>query len=105
MKLFSLFHIKEAIKVVQPLLLGKIILYFENYDPGDQRSLWMVYGYAAAMSLSTFGADYPPTSLLLPCPKNRHEDQSGHVSHDIQEGQWRFLQGWLQIFSLLEMFQ
>ncbi|XP_037318658.2 ATP-binding cassette sub-family C member 4-like isoform X2 [Pungitius pungitius] len=45
----------EAIKVVQPLLLGKIILYFENYDPDDQRSLHMVYGYAAAMSLSTFG--------------------------------------------------
>ncbi|XP_049425689.1 ATP-binding cassette sub-family C member 4-like [Epinephelus fuscoguttatus] len=44
----------EAIKVVQPLLLGQIILYFENYDPDDQRSLSMVYGYAAAMSLSTF---------------------------------------------------
>lgn len=39
----------------QPLLLGKIILYFENYDPDDQESLYMVYGYAAAMSLSTFG--------------------------------------------------
>ncbi|XP_071321048.1 ATP-binding cassette sub-family C member 4-like isoform X2 [Trachinotus anak] len=45
----------EAIKVVQPLLLGKIIQYFENYDPDDQRSLYIVYGYAAAMSLSTFG--------------------------------------------------
>ncbi|XP_033471881.1 ATP-binding cassette sub-family C member 4-like isoform X2 [Epinephelus lanceolatus] len=44
----------EAIKVVQPLLLGQIILYFENYDPDDQSSLSMVYGYAAAMSLSTF---------------------------------------------------
>eukprot|EP00064_Thunnus_orientalis_P009638 superscaffoldBa00001238_g9663 len=49
--LFSL----EAIKVIQPLLMGKIILYFENYDPDDQRSLHMAYGYAAAMSLSTFG--------------------------------------------------
>ncbi|XP_040034735.2 ATP-binding cassette sub-family C member 4 isoform X1 [Gasterosteus aculeatus] len=45
----------EAIKVVQPLLLGKIILYFENYDPDDQTSLHEVYGYAAAMSLCTFG--------------------------------------------------
>ncbi|XP_038572955.1 multidrug resistance-associated protein 4-like isoform X2 [Micropterus salmoides] len=45
----------EAIKVIQPLLLREIILYFENYDPDDQRSLYMVYGYAAVMSLSTFG--------------------------------------------------
>ncbi|XP_060888303.1 ATP-binding cassette sub-family C member 4-like [Labrus mixtus] len=49
--LFSL----EAIKVIQPLLLWKIIQYFETYDPDDQRSLYMVYGYAAAMSLSAFG--------------------------------------------------
>jgi len=46
---------KEAIKVIQPLLLGKIIQYFENYHPDDQRSLHMAYGYAAAMSVSTFG--------------------------------------------------
>ncbi|KAM6893505.1 ATP-binding cassette sub-family C member 4-like [Xenentodon cancila] len=45
----------EVIKVLQPLLLGQIIQYFENYDPDDQRSLYMVYGYAAAMSVSTFG--------------------------------------------------
>ncbi|XP_070711624.1 ATP-binding cassette sub-family C member 4-like [Pempheris klunzingeri] len=45
----------ETIKVIQPLLLWKIIHYFENYDPDDQRSLCMVYGYAAAMSLSAFG--------------------------------------------------
>ncbi|TNN61497.1 Multidrug resistance-associated protein 4 [Liparis tanakae] len=45
----------EAIKVMQPLLLGKIIMYFEHYDPDDQRSLYMVYGYAVAMSLSAFG--------------------------------------------------
>ncbi|XP_061571906.1 ATP-binding cassette sub-family C member 4-like [Cololabis saira] len=45
----------EAIKVIQPLLLGQIIQYFENYDPDDQRSLYMVYGYAAAMSVSAFG--------------------------------------------------
>ncbi|XP_054479604.1 ATP-binding cassette sub-family C member 4-like [Anoplopoma fimbria] len=45
----------EAIKAIQPLLLGKVIMYFENYDPDDLRSLYMVYGYAAAMSLSAFG--------------------------------------------------
>ncbi|KAM3584831.1 uncharacterized protein V6R79_000382 [Siganus canaliculatus] len=45
----------EAIKVIQPLLLWKIIQYFENYDPDDHRSLVMVYGYATAMSLSAFG--------------------------------------------------
>uniref|UniRef100_UPI0037E8F146 ATP-binding cassette sub-family C member 4-like n=1 Tax=Semicossyphus pulcher TaxID=241346 RepID=UPI0037E8F146 len=45
----------EAIKVFQPLLLWKIIQYFENYDPDDHRSLHMVYAYAAAMSISAFG--------------------------------------------------
>nr|XP_046238010.1 ATP-binding cassette sub-family C member 4-like isoform X2 [Scatophagus argus]XP_046238011.1 ATP-binding cassette sub-family C member 4-like isoform X2 [Scatophagus argus]XP_046238012.1 ATP-binding cassette sub-family C member 4-like isoform X2 [Scatophagus argus]XP_046238013.1 ATP-binding cassette sub-family C member 4-like isoform X2 [Scatophagus argus] len=45
----------EVIKVIQPLLLWKIIQYFESYDPRDQRSLYMGYGYAAAMSLSAFG--------------------------------------------------
>ncbi|KAM9766343.1 ATP-binding cassette sub-family C member 4-like [Menidia menidia] len=45
----------EAIKVIQPLLLGKIIQYFESSRPDDQRSLHMVYVYAAAMSIFTFG--------------------------------------------------
>uniref|UniRef100_A0A3Q2PI33 Multidrug resistance-associated protein 4 n=1 Tax=Fundulus heteroclitus TaxID=8078 RepID=A0A3Q2PI33_FUNHE len=45
----------EAIKVVQPLLLGKIIEFFENYRQEDTGSLYMAYGYAAAMSVSTFG--------------------------------------------------
>ncbi|XP_033832984.1 ATP-binding cassette sub-family C member 4-like isoform X1 [Periophthalmus magnuspinnatus] len=48
----------EAIKVLQPLLLGKIILFFENYDPSDERSLWLAYTYAAAISLSTFGLTF-----------------------------------------------
>ncbi|KAK5891406.1 hypothetical protein CgunFtcFv8_018661 [Champsocephalus gunnari] len=42
----------EAIKVIQPLLLGEVILFFENYD--EQTSLRMVYVYAAAMSISPF---------------------------------------------------
>ncbi|CAN9498397.1 unnamed protein product [Ophioblennius macclurei] len=45
----------EVIKVIQPLLLGKIILYFENYDPSDEMGLYLAYSYAAAMSLSSFG--------------------------------------------------
>uniref|UniRef100_A0A3B4GQP1 Multidrug resistance-associated protein 4-like n=1 Tax=Pundamilia nyererei TaxID=303518 RepID=A0A3B4GQP1_9CICH len=52
---FIVFVIKETIKVIQPLLLGKIILFFENGDPDDQRSLGMAYVYAAAMSISTLG--------------------------------------------------
>ncbi|XP_028320649.1 multidrug resistance-associated protein 4-like isoform X2 [Gouania willdenowi] len=44
----------ETIKVVQPLLLGQIISYFEDY-PEDDQSLFLVYVYAAAMSFSTFG--------------------------------------------------
>lgn len=46
--------LKEAIKVVQPLLLWKIIQYFESYKPSDQGSLVAVYCYAAALSLSAF---------------------------------------------------
>ncbi|XP_029925836.1 multidrug resistance-associated protein 4-like isoform X2 [Myripristis murdjan] len=45
----------EAIKVVQPVLMGKLIQYFENYDPEDMTSLYWAYGYAAGMALSTFG--------------------------------------------------
>ncbi|KAF6715600.1 Multidrug resistance-associated protein 4 [Oryzias melastigma] len=45
----------EAIKVIQPLLLGQIIQYFESYNAEDQSSLYLVYTYSAAMSLSTFG--------------------------------------------------
>lgn len=41
--------------MIQPLILWKIIQYFENYDPGDQRSLVIVYCYAAGLSLSAFG--------------------------------------------------
>lgn len=52
--LFS-FFIKQAIKVIQPLLLWKIIHYFENYNSDDKRGLVMVCGYAAALSLSAFG--------------------------------------------------
>ncbi|XP_019716236.1 multidrug resistance-associated protein 4-like isoform X1 [Hippocampus comes] len=45
----------EAVKVIQPLLLGRIIMFFENADSADQSSLCMAYGCAAAMCVSTFG--------------------------------------------------
>ncbi|XP_057680007.1 ATP-binding cassette sub-family C member 4-like [Corythoichthys intestinalis] len=45
----------EAIKVIQPLLLGKIIMFFENYDADEHISLYSAYSCAAAMCISTFG--------------------------------------------------
>ncbi|XP_017288290.1 multidrug resistance-associated protein 4 [Kryptolebias marmoratus] len=45
--------IEEAIKVVQPVLLGQMILYFENYDPDDKTALYNTLGYAAGMSICT----------------------------------------------------
>ncbi|XP_047432400.1 ATP-binding cassette sub-family C member 4-like [Mugil cephalus] len=45
----------ESIKVFQPLLLGRIILFFETYQPDDQSGLSAAYAYAAAMSISSFG--------------------------------------------------
>lgn len=47
--------VKEAIKVLQPLLLWKIVHFFENYEPGDQRGLILAYAHAAALSLSALG--------------------------------------------------
>nr|XP_031322068.1 multidrug resistance-associated protein 4 isoform X2 [Camelus dromedarius] len=42
--------IVEGTKVVQPLFLGKIINYFENYDPSDTVALHEAYGHAAVLS-------------------------------------------------------
>ncbi len=41
--------------MVQPVFLGKLILYFEGYDPDDMAALYEAYGYAAGISLSTLG--------------------------------------------------
>ncbi|XP_020821464.1 LOW QUALITY PROTEIN: ATP-binding cassette sub-family C member 4 [Phascolarctos cinereus] len=49
--LFTL--IEESTKIVQPVFLGKIIEYFEHYDPQDNVALNWAYGYAAALSLCT----------------------------------------------------
>ncbi|KAM6180104.1 ATP-binding cassette sub-family C member 4 isoform 2-T2 [Erethizon dorsatum] len=45
--------IEEGIKVIQPLFLGKIINYFENYDPTDSVALYKAYGYATVLTVCT----------------------------------------------------
>lgn len=45
--------IEEGTKVVQPLFLGKIIGYFENYDPDDTAALHEAYAYATVLSACT----------------------------------------------------
>uniref|UniRef100_A0A8D0CP65 Multidrug resistance-associated protein 4 n=1 Tax=Sander lucioperca TaxID=283035 RepID=A0A8D0CP65_SANLU len=45
--------IEEVIKVIQPLLLGKIIEYFECYDPTNKAAVYEAYSYAAGFSLLT----------------------------------------------------
>ncbi|KAL2081656.1 hypothetical protein ACEWY4_023509 [Coilia grayii] len=47
--------IEEVIKVIQPLLLGKLIQYFEGYDPDDLAALHEAYGYAVGISITTIG--------------------------------------------------
>uniref|UniRef100_A0AAY4E2R3 Multidrug resistance-associated protein 4 n=1 Tax=Denticeps clupeoides TaxID=299321 RepID=A0AAY4E2R3_9TELE len=44
--------VEEVIKVVQPVFLGKLIQYFERYDPANKQELYEAYGYAAGVSLS-----------------------------------------------------
>uniref|UniRef100_A0A668AYE5 Multidrug resistance-associated protein 4 n=1 Tax=Myripristis murdjan TaxID=586833 RepID=A0A668AYE5_9TELE len=52
--LFGIFTvIEETIKVIQPLLLGKLIEFFESYDPNNKAAVYEAYGYAAGISLST----------------------------------------------------
>ncbi|TMS06141.1 Multidrug resistance-associated protein 4 [Larimichthys crocea] len=36
--------IEEVIKVIQPVLLGKIIEHFESYDPSDTAAVYEAYG-------------------------------------------------------------
>ncbi|XP_051568184.1 ATP-binding cassette sub-family C member 4-like [Myxocyprinus asiaticus] len=45
--------IEVAIKVVQPIFLGKLVQYFESYDPDNMPALYEAYGYAVGVSLST----------------------------------------------------
>ncbi|CDQ68924.1 unnamed protein product [Oncorhynchus mykiss] len=43
----------EVVKVIQPVFLGKLIQYFEKYDPDNMDALYEAFGYAAGISLST----------------------------------------------------
>ncbi|KAM7238072.1 hypothetical protein CapIbe_011030 [Capra ibex] len=46
--IFTFFE--EGTRVVQPMFLGKMISYVENYDPNDSAALHEAYGYAAGLS-------------------------------------------------------
>lgn len=41
--------------MTQPVFLGKVIEYFENYDPDNKTALYETLGYAAGLSLCTIG--------------------------------------------------
>ncbi|XP_074391722.1 ATP-binding cassette sub-family C member 4 isoform X1 [Zonotrichia albicollis] len=49
--------IEETLKIIQPIFLGKIINYFENYDASDEASYFQrrnsAYWYAGALSVCT----------------------------------------------------
>ncbi|KAM9802673.1 ATP-binding cassette sub-family C member 4-like isoform 3-T4 [Syngnathus typhle] len=45
--------IQEVIKVIQPVLLGKLIEYFESPDTTGPTAIHKAYGYAAGICLST----------------------------------------------------
>uniref|UniRef100_A0A8C4HL03 Multidrug resistance-associated protein 4 n=1 Tax=Dicentrarchus labrax TaxID=13489 RepID=A0A8C4HL03_DICLA len=49
------FTLIEVIKVIQPVVLGQMIRYFENYDPNNMKALHQSLGYAAGLSLCTIG--------------------------------------------------
>ncbi|XP_070655987.1 ATP-binding cassette sub-family C member 4-like isoform X1 [Bos indicus] len=42
--------LEEGTRVVQPIFLGKMISYVENYNPTDSAALHKAYGYAAGLS-------------------------------------------------------
>ncbi|KAM5312286.1 ATP-binding cassette sub-family C member 4 isoform 2-T2 [Glossophaga mutica] len=49
--LFTL--VEESIRIIQPIFLGKIINYFETYDPNDSVALREAYIYAAMLTFCT----------------------------------------------------
>ncbi|KAB0353884.1 hypothetical protein FD755_023422 [Muntiacus reevesi] len=46
--------LEEGTRVVQPIFLGKMVSYVENYDPNDSAALHEAYGYAAGLSACVF---------------------------------------------------
>lgn len=51
--IFFVFY-QEIIKIIQPVLLGQIIWFFESYDATGAARLRDAYMYAAGISVSTF---------------------------------------------------
>ncbi|XP_034032269.1 multidrug resistance-associated protein 4-like isoform X2 [Thalassophryne amazonica] len=47
-----LIFIEEAIALIQPIFLGEIIGYFENYKPDNKNELHKALGYGAGLSIS-----------------------------------------------------
>ncbi|XP_034534130.1 multidrug resistance-associated protein 4-like [Notolabrus celidotus] len=47
--------VEEVIKIIQPVVLGKMVEYFESNDPNNTQALYDAYGYAAGMSICTIG--------------------------------------------------
>ncbi|XP_029980719.1 multidrug resistance-associated protein 4-like isoform X2 [Sphaeramia orbicularis] len=47
--------VEEVIKIIQPLLLGKLIEYFESCDPTNTAAPYEAYTYAGGISMSTIG--------------------------------------------------
>ncbi|CAN9498133.1 unnamed protein product [Ophioblennius macclurei] len=47
--------VEEAIKVIQPVFMGEMIMYFENYDPDNTTALHKTLGYAGGVSACTIG--------------------------------------------------
>ncbi|XP_072332338.1 ATP-binding cassette sub-family C member 4 isoform X2 [Scyliorhinus torazame] len=45
--------LEEIIRIAQPIMLGKIINYFENYNPEDTEAYKVAFGYAAGITLCT----------------------------------------------------
>ncbi|XP_055398768.1 ATP-binding cassette sub-family C member 4-like [Bubalus kerabau] len=42
--------LEEGTRVIQPIFLGKMVSYIENYDPANSAALHEAYGYAAGLS-------------------------------------------------------
>ncbi|XP_067890479.1 multidrug resistance-associated protein 4 isoform X2 [Heterodontus francisci] len=45
--------LEETIRIAQPIMLGKVINYFENYNPDDTEDYKTAFGYAAGIALCT----------------------------------------------------
>ncbi|XP_043548623.1 multidrug resistance-associated protein 4 [Chiloscyllium plagiosum] len=45
--------LEETIRIAQPIMLGKVINYFENYNPDDTEAYKVAFGYVAGISLCT----------------------------------------------------